>query len=61
MRFTINREQLLKGLLMVSKAIPQKAELPILNNVKIALTDKGLELTGSDNNMTICTGKLAFV
>ena len=55
MRFVINREQLLKGLLMVSKAIPQKAELPILNNVKLALTDKGLELTGSDNNMTICS------
>ena len=55
MRFVIDREQLLKGLLMVSKAIPQKAELPILNNVKIALTDRGLELTGSDNNITICS------
>lgn len=55
MRFIINKEQLLKGLTMVSKAIPQKAELPILQNIKISLTNKGLELVGSDNNMTICT------
>lgn len=55
MRFTINRDQLLKGLTMVSKAIPQKNELPILSNIKITLNEKGLELTGSDNNMSICT------
>lgn len=55
MRFTIDKESLLKGLLLVSKAIPQKAELPILANFKLALTQKGLEITGSDNNITICT------
>ena len=55
MRFTIEKEQFLKGLTIVSKAIPQKIELPILANVKINLTEKGLELTGSDNNMTIHT------
>lgn len=55
MRFTIDKEQFLKGLAMVSKAIPQKIELPILTNVKMELSDKGLELTGSDNNMTIHT------
>ena len=55
MRFTIDKEQFLKGLAMVSKAIPQKIELPILSNVKMDLTEKGLELTGSDNNMTIHT------
>lgn len=55
MRFTVNREYLLKALLMVSKAVPQKADLPILQNVKISLNEKGLELTGSDNNITIKT------
>jgi len=55
MRFTISREHLLKALTMVSKAVPQKAELPILQNVKMSLTEKGLELLGSDNNLTIRT------
>lgn len=55
MRFTIDKEALMKGLTLVSKAIPQKAELPILANFKLALTEKGLEITGTDNNMTILT------
>lgn len=55
MRFTIDKEQFLKGLTMASKAIPQKIELPILANVKMNLSEKGLELTGSDNNITIHT------
>lgn len=55
MRFTINKEALMKGLNLVSKAIPQKVELPILANFKLALTEKGLEITGSDNNITITT------
>ena len=55
MRFTIVKEELLKGLMLVSKAIPQKAELPILANVKLEVTENGLEITGTDNNMTIKT------
>ena len=55
MRFTIDKEALIKGLTLVSKAIPPKAELPILANFKLAMTEKGLEITGSDNNITICT------
>ena len=55
MRFTINKEALMKGLTLVSKAIPQKVELPILANFKLALTEKGLEITGSDNNISIST------
>ena len=55
MRFTVNREQLLKGLNMVSKAVPQKAELPIFQNVRMTLNEKGLELLGSDSNITIRT------
>ena len=55
MRFTIDKEALMKGLTLVSKAIPPKAELPILANFKLAMTEKGLEITGSDNNITIST------
>lgn len=55
MRFTVNREYLLKALQMVSKATPAKSELPILQNVKMSLNVRGLELTGSDNNMAIRT------
>lgn len=55
MRFTIDREQFLKGLSLVSKAVPPKAELPILQNIKLSLTEKGLEILGSDNNITIRT------
>lgn len=55
MRFTVNREYLLKALTTVSKAIPQKIELAILQNVKISLNDRGLEFLGSDNNLSIRT------
>lgn len=55
MRFTINREQLLKGLTLVSKAVPPKAEVPILQNIKLSLTERGLEILGSDNNIAIQT------
>lgn len=53
MRFTIERESLLKNLTLVAKAVPPKADLPVLQNVKIILSGKGLELTGSDNNITV--------
>ena len=53
MRFTIDKEALMKGLTLVSKAIPPKAEIPILSNFKLDMTERGLEITGSDNNITI--------
>ena len=55
MRFTIDREQLLKSLTLVAKAVPPKAEVPILQNIKLSLTDRGLEILGSDNNFSIRT------
>ena len=55
MRFTIEKEALMKGLSLVSKAIPQKAEIPILGNFKLDMTERGLEITGSDNTITIST------
>jgi len=55
MRCNIEKDSFIKGLTLVSKAIPQKADLPILSNVKLNLCEKGLEITGSDNQITICT------
>lgn len=53
MRLTVKREQLLKALQTVSKAVPQKKELPILANIKIELNNHGLDVTASDGNITI--------
>ncbi|MCQ3034869.1 MAG: DNA polymerase III subunit beta [Bacilli bacterium] len=55
MRFTINREQLLKGLNIAMKAVNPKPALPHLANVKMSLNEKGLELTGIDSFITIRT------
>ena len=49
------KKDVLKALSLVSKAVPPKAELPILQNVKLSLTEKGLEILGSDNNIAIHT------
>lgn len=53
MRFTVNREEFSKALNIVAVAIPAKAEKPVFQNVKISCTEKGIELLGSDNNITI--------
>lgn len=55
MRFTINREQFLKGLNIASKAIGSKVAIPLLLNFKLVLDEKGLSITGSNNELTIHT------
>ena len=55
MRFTINREELLKGLLTASRAVAVKTAVPVLSNLKIDLNDKGLFITGSNYDLTIQT------
>ena len=55
MRLTISRTELIKGLGMVAKAIPNKTALPILVNVKMTLNEKGLVLLASDNDFIIQT------
>ena len=55
MRFTINREELLKGLLIASRAVAAKTAVPVLSNLKIELNDKGLFITGSNYDLTIQT------
>ncbi len=55
MKFEIMRDRLLDGLSDVMKAISQKVAIPILTGVKIDVDEKGLTMTGSDSDITICT------
>ncbi len=48
MRFSINREALLKPLQLVAGIIERRQTLPVLSNVLINVRDKTLSLTGTD-------------
>ena len=55
MRFTIKREEFLKGLNIATRAVSSKVAIPVLENLKIELTDRGLFITGSNLDITIKT------
>ncbi len=55
MRFTINREEFLKGLTVASRAVNPKSPTPALSNLKIELNENGLFITGSNYDLTIKT------
>lgn len=55
MEFSISSTSLLKGLLDVSKAIPAKTPLPILENFLLVLRGNELEITASDQELTLRT------
>ena len=55
MRFTIRREELLKGLTIASRAVANKVAVAVLANLKIELTENGLFITGSNYDLTIRT------
>ena len=55
MKFTINKNELLKNLNIVIKAISSKNVIPILNGIMFDLKNDGLELTASDSELTIKT------
>ncbi len=55
MNFEIVRDELLDGLSDVMKAISQKVAIPILTGIKIEVDEKGMTMTGSDSDITICT------
>ena len=48
MRFTIKREEFLKGLNIAARAVSSKVAMPVLENLKLELTDRGLFITGSN-------------
>lgn len=55
MKFSIKKEILLNGLNKVSKALSNKNLIPVLSGVKFNLTNEGLFLSASDNDISIET------
>ena len=55
MKFKIKKNILLEGLNNVSKALSNRNIIPVLNGILFNLTDKGLSLTATDNDLTIKT------
>ena len=55
MEFNVSSADLLKGLADVSKAIPAKTTLPILENFLFALDGDKLQITASDQELTLRT------
>lgn len=53
MQFSIKRTLFVKKLNDVQRAISSKTTIPILTGIKLALTDAGLMLTGSDADISI--------
>ncbi|KFL43684.1 DNA polymerase III subunit beta [Lysinibacillus sp. BF-4] len=55
MKFTILKDHLTNALNDVLKAVNTKTTMPILTGVKIEVTNEGVNLTGSDSDVTIQT------
>ena len=53
MRLTINRESFTKALLAASRATATKSPDPILLNLSLELNDRGLEIIGTNREITI--------
>src|SRR3954465_13447593 len=61
MRFTISREKLQEGLAAVTASIPAKTTLPVLANIMVEATEKGLRLSGTDLDIAVTTEVAADV
>ena len=61
MRFTISREKLQDGLAAVAASIPAKTTLPVLANILVETTDKGIRLSGTDLDIAVSTEVVADV
>src|SRR3984893_13889637 len=55
MRFTISREKLQERLAAVAASIPAKTTLPVLANILLETTDKGIKLSGTDLDIAVST------
>lgn len=55
MRFTISREKLQEGLAAVAASIPAKTTLPVLANILIETTERGIRLSGTDLDIAVST------
>ena len=61
MRFTISREKLQDGLNAVASSIPAKTTLPVLSNILVETTDRGIRLSGTDLDIAVSTEVVADV
>lgn len=61
MRFTITREKLQEGLAAVAPAVPSKTTLPVLANLLVQTTDKGIRISGTDLDIAVSTEVTADV
>jgi DNA polymerase-3 subunit beta len=61
MRFTISREKLQEGLAAVAPSIPPKTTLPVLANILVETTERGIRLSGTDLDIAVSTEVIADV
>src|SRR5881398_2087844 len=61
MRFTISREKLQEGLAAVTPTTPPKTTLPVLANILVETTEKGIRLSGTDLDIAVTTEVAADV
>ncbi|HEX5435666.1 MAG TPA: DNA polymerase III subunit beta [Gemmatimonadaceae bacterium] len=55
MRFTISREKLQEGLNAVAGSVPAKTTLPVLANILVETSDRGIQLSGTDLDIAVST------
>jgi len=55
MRLTISREKLQEGLSAVTASIPAKTTLPVLANILVETTERGIKLSGTDLDIAVST------
>lgn len=53
MKFIIQRDRLVQSVQDVMKAVSSRTTIPILTGIKIAATEEGVTLTGSDSDISI--------
>jgi DNA polymerase-3 subunit beta len=61
MRFTIAREKLQEGLGAVAASVPAKTTLPVLANLLLETTERGIRLSATDLDMAVSTEVMADV
>ena len=55
MKFTISREKLQEGLQAVTAAVPAKTTLPVLANLLVETTDRGIRFSATDLDIAVST------
>lgn len=61
MRLIISREKLQEVLIAVAAAVPSKTTLPVLGNLLLETTDRGLRVSGTDLDIGVSTEVLADI